>query len=453
MRKLGTTLLFGALVSTNPSWAQQTSPQMTGINRIGHVIVVFLEGRSFDHLYGLFPGVDGVENAGFASIQVTLEGRPLLTLPAILNNNNASSRIDTRFAPGFPNGPFRMDRYVSLEQRTGDLVHRFYQEQEQIDGGKMDKFVAVSGAGGLPMGYFDGKSLPLFRLAQEYTLADRFFHAAFGGSFLNHFWLICACTPRYNDPPAELIAQLSPDGRMIKDGAVTPDGFAVNTIQPLLSPHDPAVTDPRMLLPPQTMPTIGDRLSEAGISWAWYAGGFAAASAGHPETTFIYHHQPFVYFRRYGDGTRERAEHLKDEHDLMEAIGGATLPAVAFYQPVASDDEHPGYASVFHGDEHAAAIIAAIQKSPQWADSVIVVTYAGNGGIWDHVAPPEVDRWGPGTRVPAIIISPFARRHFIDHTTYDTTSILRLIEERWHLKQLGDREGHVADLSNSLELD
>ena len=108
-----------------------------------------------------------------------------------------SSGIDTRFARGLPNGPFRADRYVSLEERTGDLVHRFYQEQEQIDGGKMDKFVAVSGAGALPMGDFDGGSLLLYSLASEYTLADRFFimprsARRISQPFLAHLRLCCA---------------------------------------------------------------------------------------------------------------------------------------------------------------------------------------------------------------------------------------------------------------------
>ena len=86
----------------------------------------------------------------------------------------------------------------------------------------MDRFVAVSDTGALPMGYFDGSALPLFNLAREYTLADRFFHAAFGGALLNHFWLICACTPRYNNAPENLVAKLDANGRLIKDGAVTP---------------------------------------------------------------------------------------------------------------------------------------------------------------------------------------------------------------------------------------
>jgi acid phosphatase len=144
--------------------------------------VLFLENRSFDHLYGLFPGAEGIQHSGFASIQVSAEGRQFATLPPVINNLTRLGQIDSRFAPGLPNGPFRADRYVGLEERISDPVHRFYQEQEQINGGKMDRFVAVSDTGALPMGYFDGSALPLFRLAREYTLADRFFHAAFGGA-------------------------------------------------------------------------------------------------------------------------------------------------------------------------------------------------------------------------------------------------------------------------------
>jgi acid phosphatase len=202
-----------------------------------------------------------------------------------------------------------------------------------------------------------------------------------------------------------------------------------------------------------TAPTIGRRLTDAGVPWAWYSGGFTDALSGHPDGTFIYHHQPFVYFADYAAGTAGQTEHLKDERDMMRAIRDRTLPAVSFYKPIGADNEHPGYASLFRGEYHAAGIINQIQQSFIWDDVVIIITYAENGGIWDHVAPPEIDRWGPGTRVPTIIISPFAKRHFIDHTTYDTTSILRLIEARWGLTPLGSRDAHAADLTNALRLD
>ena len=458
MQPLRKTLLFIFLAIATPTLAASPPERRPGLDRIGHIIVLFLENRSFDHLYGMFPGADGVDDAGFAAIQVSAAGLQFQKLPAVIINRSpwpgsseSSFGVDTRFATGLPNGPFRADRYVGLWERTIDLVHRFYQEQEQIDNGKMDKFVAVSGAGALPMGYFDGRSLKLYQLAAEYTLADRFFHAAFGGGFLNHFWLICACTPRFDNAPASLVAQIDPDGKLIRDGVVTPDGYAVNTIDPLSTPHDPKIPD-RLRLPLQVMPTIGRSLTDAGVSWAWYSGGYSDAVVGHPDPSFIPHHQPFAYFADYAEGSAGRAEHLFDERDMIRAIRTRTLPAVSFYKPIGVDDEHPGYADLVRGDNHAAMLIDEIQKSFIWDDAVIIVTYADNGGIWDHVAPPKIDRWGPGTRVPTIIISPFAKRHFIDHTTYDTTSILKLIEERWGLLPLGDRDAHAADMTNALQL-
>ena len=135
---------------------------------------------------------------------------------------------------------------------------------------------------------------------------------------------------------------------------------------------------------------------------------------------------------------------------MMADIAAGTLPAVTFYKPIGTDNEHPGYANVLTGDQHAAQIIQAIEKSPLWSDTVIIVTYDENGGLWDHVAPPKVDNWGPGTRIPAIVISPFAKRGFVDHTVYDTTSILKFIETRHGLVPLGDRDAAAADLSNAL---
>jgi phospholipase C len=123
---------------------------------------------------------------------------------------------------------------------------------------------------------------------------------------------------------------------------------------------------------------------------------------------------------------------------------------VSFYKPIGADDEHPGYTNLARGDYHAASIVYAIQQSSLWEDTIIIVTFAENGGIWDQVAPPKVDRWGPGTRVPAVVISPFAKRHYGDHMQYDTTSILRLIEERWELTPLARRDADAADFRNAL---
>ncbi|ACK51488.1 acid phosphatase [Methylocella silvestris BL2] len=427
-------------------------PAKPGLEKIGHIIVLYLENRSFDHLYGLFPGADGLANAKDAPPQTDLDGRPLDKLPPVMNVNLRPAVIDNRFPADLANAPFRADAFAGLDQTTGDLVHRFYQQQAQIHGGKMDRFAAISDGGGLTMSYYDGSSLPLWDYARRYVLMDHFFHAAFGGSFLNHMLLVCACAPRYEDAPETIRIKLKEDGALARDGAVTPDGYAVNTIFTSFTPHPSSVTDPTRLLPPIDAPTIGDRLSEKGVDWAWYSGGWSEAVAGRPPSSFQFHHQPFAYFKAYGDGTPGRAAHLKDGVDFIEAINSGTLPPVAFYKPIGVNNEHPGYTSVLAGDRHAADIIQLIERSPIWSDSLIIVTYDENGGYWDHVAPPVVDRWGPGMRVPTILVSPFAKKGLIDHTAYDTTAILKLIETRFGLEPLGERDARAQDLTQALEL-
>src|ERR1700728_2964582 len=164
MRSLRKALLFLSLAITGPASAASPPEHRPELDRIGHIVVLFLENRSFDHLYGLFPGAEGIHDSGFASIQLSAEGRQLATLPAVINNLSKLEGIDSRFATGMPNGPFRADRYIGLEERTSDPGRRFYQEQAQIDGATMDRFVAMSDTGALPMGYIDGSPLPLFRL-------------------------------------------------------------------------------------------------------------------------------------------------------------------------------------------------------------------------------------------------------------------------------------------------
>lgn len=432
--------------SSAPAFAEDSVP----FGKINHFLVIYMENRSFDNLYGAFPGAEGLAQAPAANtVQVDKAGHPYETLPQAIDTNQKPPAADKRFPANLPNKPFPIDAYVPIDQMTGDLVHRFYQQQLQIDGGKMDKFAAWSDAAGLSMGYYDGSKMALWSVAREYTLADHFFQGAFGGSFLNHFWLVCACTPKYDNAPADLKAQLDDQGGLVRDGAVTPDGFAVNTMQTVYAPHAASITDTAKLLPPQDMPNIGDRLSEKGVSWAWYSGGWNDAVAGKPDPLFQFHHQPFAFFKAYGDGTPGRAEHLKDFADLDTAIDKGTLPQVAFYKPIGQLNQHPGYADIMAGDTHVAALLEKLKKSPQWADTAVIITFDENGGYWDHVAPPKADRWGPGTRIPTLVVSPFARKGFVDHTVYDTTSILATLEARYGLKPLSDRDAKAAPLTNA----
>jgi phospholipase C len=421
--------------------------------RVNHIVVVYQENWSFDGLYGHFPGANGISNASPGTLrQVDKSGKPLAAAPLPVNGKD----VDPNFAdiaPTLPLKPYDLLSLVSPATQTGDIVHRFYTQQLQIDGGKMDKFIAWSDNGGLVMSYFDATNYPEGKLAQEFTLCDNFFHAAFGGSFLNHMWLIAAATPVFPNAPAGMIAT-PPDAAKLTaaDKVVTPDGYVVNTAFSVNQPVPPSVKDPATLVPNQTLPTIGDRLTEKGISWAWYSGGWNDAMAGKPDPLFQFHHQPFIFFSNYADGTEAKRTHLRDETDFFTALGNGTLPAVSFVKPLGPDNEHPGYANLLRGQQHVEDIVARIRASALWNDTVIIITYDENGGRWDHVAPPVVDRWGPGTRVPTIVVSSLARKAYIDHAQYDTTSILKLIEQRWDLKPLGTRDAGVASLVNALQL-
>jgi acid phosphatase len=482
-------LFAAALASCAPQPQRTTS---TGLEKIQHILVIYAENRSFDNLYGLFPGANGIANATPAQYtQVDNDGKALAHLPPVWKGKDP----DPAFPKDLPNRPFRIDGppiNLPLSVATRDLVHKFYQNQEQINEGRLDRYVAASDAGALVMGYYDGSKLPLWKWAQEYTLADNFFTAAFGGSYLNHFWLVCACTPEHRDAPPSLRAQL--DGNFLKrksespastldgapifalDGDVTSDGWSVNTTQPPYQPSrippakggDPRLADvSKYPLPPQSAKTIGDTLSAKGISWAWYAGAWNVAlqdgmqdpaaprkmintrADGAPY--FVTHHQPFNYFARFAPGTADRGTHLKDYTELSASIDRGELPQVAFYKPQGTLNEHAGYADVLSGDTHIAEVIARIKASPLWSSTAIIVTYDENGGFWDHVKPPAGDRWGPGPRIPALIISPYAKRNFVDHTQYDTTSILKFITRRFGLETLPGVRSQMGDLTAAFD--
>ena len=425
-----------------------------GLEKINHVIVLYEENHSFDNLYGMYPNANGILNATPAQkLQVDKQGKPYELLPSPLSAPvNLVRSPDPRF-PALNNQPFLFDNFVSAADKTGDMIHAYYREQYQIDGGKMDKFAAWSDGAGLAMGYWDVTGMALYELSKQFTVDDNFFHAAFGGSFLNHFWLVCACTPVWSGAPALADMMSIPfpdDADHLQDKNISPDGFVINTSFTVNNPH-PATVAADHLVPNQTLPNIGDRLSDAGVSWAWYAGGWNDALAGNADPLFQYHHHPFAYFANYADGTQAKAEHLKDTNDFFAALNGGSLPAVSFVKLLGPDNEHPGYANISQGEEAAARLVQAVQASQYWQDTVIIVTYDEHGGSWDHVAPPVVDKWGPGLRVPTILISPFARKGYVDDASYDTTAILKLIENRWNLAPLSSRDAAQGDLLSSFD--
>ena len=287
-------------------------------NNVNHVVVIYLENHSFDNLYGQFPGANGISSANKSAItQVSITGAPYPYLP-IKKADETIIKV--------PNKLYNIDKYIPSNIISPDLAHSYYQEQMAIDGG-MDKFVLNNGGEGTTQGYYSTSKLPLSALAQRYTLCDNFFHSAFGGSFLNHIWLISASSPVFPDAPSSIVSTVDPiSGVMITDGKVSPDGYVINTSYTVNVPH-PTSTPDNELVPNQHMPTIGDRLNEKNITWAWYSGGWDMAISGNPAPSFQFHHQPFAYFANYADGTELKSAHLKDENEFISAAQNGTLPS------------------------------------------------------------------------------------------------------------------------------
>ncbi len=488
--------------------------------KVDTIVVIYAENRAFDNLYGNFPGARGLNDVLDGTgrplpayvPQIDRDGSVLPSLPRTWGGVTAAGIrpvVTEAQSAGLPNAPFSIEHAFTAQSNavlsaatvTRDLWHRFFEHQMQIDGGRNDGYAAWSDAGGLALGHYDYSQSALYGLAKEFVLADEFFQGAFGGSFLNHQYLICACAPVYphadtaaakpsiaildQDAEGHYLPRLkqAPDARrsaldepprFARSGNITPanyfgDGqfYAVNTMQPAYQPsgNKPAAADADTLyadpdnpttLPPQHQATIGDALDAKGIHWIWYAGAWNQALAdgrrppqqvrtaiyapptagGNPD--FQPHHQPFNYYERFDPKSHaeQRAAHLKDYRELIDDAAAGRLPPVVFYKPQGNLNQHAGYASVAEGDAHLAEVVAKLRASPQWRHMVIVITYDEFGGAWDHVAPPQGDLLGPGARIPALIVSPYARHGTVDHTPYDTASILRLITRRFNLDVL-----------------
>jgi acid phosphatase len=545
---VGIAVAVAAVTITSGAGAGRGSDQLRKIN---HIVVIYEENHSFDNLYGSWEGVNGLSNADAAhTTQVDQNGTPYsclfqldvnLTSPPLSTVCSSVTPRGVAFNSHFLNAPFTIDDFIPPDATTcpkpkdsfafpngilngngvgiaggctRDIVHKFYQEQYQLNGGAQNRYATGSDAAGLVMGVYNTRALPIYRYLHadghpHYAIADNFFQAAFGGSFLNHQWLIAARTPfdpnapaaqhslidaagfpRSNYPLYNPIAGVTyRDGDFTvpcpspKPGLACGD-WAVNTMQPTNEPWG-AFGDKLVV---QNAPTIGDELSSAGISWGWYAGGWDNAAGNvngpgwtngpgptcsdpnhdtnavyHypkcPDFAFQFHHQPFVYYANYAPGTAGRT-HLRDEVSFEDAARASSdtcnLDQVSFIKPIGEENEHPGYASEPTGSTHLIELLNLIRDSACAKDTMVVVTYDEFGGQWDHVSPPGQgnnsgphDQWGPGTRIPALVISPFLRGNFVvDDTEYDTTSILALIEERYGLAPLNTRDAAVNSLSD-----
>ena len=407
---------------------------------------------------------------GGAAYSCLLQNDVNLTSPP-LPGDCTDTTTGTTFTSHFANSPFSIETFIpasaqtcpqpgvfapngllpSASNRAGgctrDIVHRFYQEQYQLNNGAQNLYVTGSDAVGLSMGNYNTRALPIYTYLHSpehphYAISDNFFQSAFGGSFLNHQWLVAAATPTYAGAPANLYSKLDSNGMPnnyalyhatgpVADGPLTQlcpppptvpkqacGPYAVNTIQPAVQP----TSSSPVKLPLQTGTTIGDELSAKGVSWAWYSGGWSNAdglvgapgwtngTAGTctdpysapnpawpycPNKVFQFHHQPLNYYASFAPGTPGRA-HLQDEVAFDTLVGNSAktckLNSVSFVKPIGFENEHPGYTSESAGSNHLVDLLKAVEGSSCRKDTMVVVTYDEFGGQWDHVSPPGQGR-------------------------------------------------------------
>jgi phospholipase C len=450
------------LIAATPALARE-QPTTTPIK---HVIVLFQENVSFDHYFGTYPHA------------LNLPGeRPFAAAPNTPQVNGLTKDLLER-NPNAGN-PIRLSRQLAA---TCDMDHEYTAEQEAFHGGRMDRFVesTYSPAGGcaatMVMGYYDGNTVTaLWNYAQHFALNDRSFGTNFGPSTPGAINLISGNTHGAYLIPRDPVVVPPPLGTVIEDPEPAYDDCS-----------DPA--KPHLAMVGRN---IGDLLNDQRVSWGWFQGGFAPNSTRHGKAfcgahsggagriaDYSPHHAPFQYYAGTANpehlapssldqvGLTDRANHQYDLAAFEGALARGNLPAVSFIKAKAYQDGHAGptYSNPIDEQAHLVRVINAVMRSAYWRDSAIIIAYDDSDGWYDHVAPPIVNgsaipgidaysgpglcgkpapgaypgRCGYGPRLPLLVISPYARVNYVDHTLTDQTSIIRFIEDNWSLGRIGD---------------
>lgn len=295
-----------------------------------------------------------------------------------------------------------------------DLDHSRSTFRLQYNEGRMNGFLRAlelrNQDGTLAMGYYDDRDIPFYwNVADDYVLFDQFFSSASAGSFLNHLYWVTASPGNGEDK-------------------ATPEGL-------------------------RDIPTIFDRLVEGGISWKFYVQKYdpnvtyrslVEGAPRPPQVEWV----PLLNLDRYIDD-RDLFNQIVDLNQYYADLEAGTLPGVSFVKIIGSSEHPPG--SLLAGQRAARTMIHALMQSSHWETSAFLVTYDDWGGWYDHVPPPQVDEYGYGFRVPALLISPYAKKGYIDSTDLDYTSILRFIEDNWDLEPLSVRDSKANSIINAFD--
>jgi phospholipase C len=430
---------------------------------IKHVVVIFQENVSFDHYFGTYPDArnpPGEPRFVGAPDTPSVNG---LTPDLLTHNPNS--------AP-----PFRLDRSQPL---TCDMDHSYTDEQKAFDDGRADKFVEWGSNRNcncdqrLVMGYYDGNTVTaLWEYAQHFALSDNFYDGVFGPSTPGAINLVSGQTHGADPPDLE---------------GLTIQGTVIGDPDPSLDDCSEAVDS--ILMKGRT---IGDLLNAKEITWGWFQGGFQATARtpkgkaicgsttrntfGIPIRDYVPHHEPFQYYEQDANphhlppsswaniGRNDQANHQYDIQDFWHALDRGNLPAVSFVKAPAAQDGHAGYSGPLDEQGFLVETINRLEAAPEWRDMAVILAWDDSDGWYDHQMPPIVmgsatkadalnrnglcgkpsadsygGRCGHGPRLPLLVISPYARANFVDHTLVDQTSILRFIEDNWGIGRIGNQ--------------
>jgi phospholipase C len=397
--------------STHPTKLPDHATQLRlAQQKITKIVFLIKENRTFDTLFGLYPGADG------ATTGKTCDGS---TVPLVQAHDNS---------PG--------------------AKHSFLSGIQVINGGKMDCFdQAEGGAGGVPYVQYHADQIPNYwSYAQHFTLGDRFFSSAYGPTFVEHFWLVASTTNRYvsNEHPD----QAGDDN--IKGGYCDDPTERIQSF-PVLSEDEKRTVfglEERSEIdtlesdwittrwPCDDIKVLPDLLEQAGISWKYYL-----------QQIPIWDVMGTIPHIRYGP----MWNNIVGEEAFVSDLQAGRMPDVTWLLPPVDLSDHPDYGTLCNGENWTVRTINAIMQSPEWGHTAIFLTWDDYGGFYDHVPPPHVDIYGYGPRVPLLVISPYARQGFIFHETSDFSSVLRFIEEVNHLPSLGRRDADANDLLDAFD--
>jgi phospholipase C len=405
--------------------------------RIDHLIFIVQENHSFDNYFGTYPGANGFP--------------PGITIPVNPNSTTSGSvspfHLDVRkpvlivgdeLKPGISqpnqtssgtNSTAQIGPYHFMTESSIDMSHAWRVAHKAYDNGKMDGFVAAEGSN-QTMGYYDRRDIPYYwDYADNYVLDDNFFSSLMGPSFPNHLYIASA----NNGPVTGLNYKW-----ILNGGVVDNTGRNFNWTGVSFS-----------------WSTLAEKLSNANKSWTWYTG------EKNPLQITIWNVLPlFSYFQSHPN---QLTEHVKNTQNFVSDIQSGQLPAVSWIIPggwvpptypaacsVSSPTEHPP-SRVDCGMDYVAYLTNSVMQSQYWQSTAIIITEDDYGGFFDHLAPPIADQYGFGFRVPMLVISPWAKHHYIDHTQYEFSSMLKLAEHTFNLPALSSRDGNASDMMNSFD--